>query len=73
LVADRLAATDGDERLFYVVAGVLDGMDCIEHGGSIVHSWATDKGRRLLGLLDRYAESGYEATPCQDLERWTDR
>lgn len=65
--ADRLAAANGDETLFYVVAGVLDGIDATEHGGSITSSWVTDKGRRLLAILDRYAGSDYEAMPCTDL------
>lgn len=65
--ANRLEAAHGDETLFYVVAGVLDGIDCTEHGGTIDSAWATDKGRRLLAILDRFAESEYEATPCADL------
>lgn len=61
---DRMAAANGDETLFYVVAGVLDSIEATEHGGSIGGAWATEKGRRLLAILDRFAESDYEATPC---------
>jgi hypothetical protein len=59
--------TDGDETLFYIVAGVLDQIEATEHGGTIHWAWATDKGRRLLVLLDRWAESGYEARPAYNI------
>lgn len=62
--AERIADTDDDERLFYVVAYVLDDIEATEHGGNISGAWATDKGSRLLALLDQYAASGYDSIPC---------
>lgn len=61
---DRVDAADGNETLFYVVAYVLDHIEATEHGGGIGGAWLTDKGRRLLAILDRYAEVGYDAVPC---------
>lgn len=63
------AATNGNEALFYVVAGVLDHIEATEHGGTIHYAWLTDKGRRLLALLVEWAESGYEATPFGSPEK----
>ena len=53
----------GDERMFYVVAYVLDHIDAIEHGGAVTYAWPTVKGERLLCLLDQYAED-YDRTPA---------
>lgn len=60
---DMLSIVGGDERLFYVAAYVLDDIEATEHGGSIWGAWITEKGCRLLAVLDRYAESGFDATP----------
>lgn len=61
---DRVDAADGIEKLFHVVAYVLDAIEATEHGGNVSGAWLTDKGKRLLAILDRYAEVGFDATPC---------
>jgi len=48
---------------FYLVGGVLDRLGAIEHGTSLDGAWLIEKGGRLLAILDRYAESQFEATP----------
>ena len=63
---DRLAPVNGDETLFYVVAGVLDSIGATEHGGSIGGAWRTDKGERLLLLLTQHAAWDYEPMVCYD-------
>lgn len=62
----RLAPVDGNETLFYVVAGVLDDMGATEHGGSLGGAWRTAKGERLLSLLDQHAVWGYEPIVTYD-------
>lgn len=47
-----------------LVLGVLDNMDCIDHGGTIDYPWRTDKGERLLGVLDLLEPSGYDDSIC---------
>lgn len=69
---DPFEPTDGNETLFYVAAGVLDRIEATEHGTSIHFAWITDKGRRLLALLEQWAESSYEATPCARLGAGSD-
>lgn len=64
--SDRLAATEGDERLYYVIAYVLDHLGATEHGGGVGGAWLTDKGERLLLLFDAWSEWGYEPNPCYD-------
>lgn len=60
---EMLSIVGGDTRLFYVAAYVLDDIEATEHGGSIWGAWITEKGCRLLAVLDRYEESGFKATP----------
>lgn len=62
----RLEPVNGDETLFYIVAGVLDHMRATEHGGSVGGAWRTDKGERLLLLLNQHAAWGYEPDVCTD-------
>lgn len=64
---ERVAAAQGNEALFYVVAYVLDHIEATEHGGNISGAWLTEKGLRLRGILDRYAEAGWDAMPCHSV------
>lgn len=52
-------AEPADRLLFGIVAGVLDSIDAIEHGGGIFYSWRTPTGDRLLAVFDRLAD-GYD-------------
>lgn len=65
---DRLAAAGGNELLYEVVAHALDHIEATEHGSSVAGAWRTERGDQLLGILDRYAATDYEATPCMSVE-----
>lgn len=59
-----LGLAGGNETLLYLSAYVLDHIKATEHGGGVGGAWITDKGKRLLEILDRYEATGYDATPC---------
>lgn len=61
---ERLAPFGGSRPFWQVVAYVLDDIGATEHGGSISYAWRTEKGERLLLLLNQFAAWGYEPTPC---------
>lgn len=52
-----LLATDG---LFYLVLGVLQNLDLIEHGSIIDGAWLTAKGQDVLGSLETLSLSDPE-------------
>jgi hypothetical protein len=56
---EAILPTSGVEML---VLGSLDRADLIEHGSSIAGSWLTEKGQRVLSILDQVsAAEGYDA------------
>ena len=38
--------------VFYIIAGILDNLDLIEHGIAIRFPWITERGKALLSLLE---------------------
>lgn len=54
---DRLGRHFGDmdDGRYWALWAWLDGAGLIEHGGNVVGSWLTDKGRGFLAFLDSAA------------------
>jgi len=44
----------GNVGVFYLLAGMLDGLGLSEHGTAIRHPWLTEDGKRLLAALRRH-------------------
>lgn len=55
--AQQEKVVDGYQHLFsnlgcfYIIAGLLNDYDYIEHGCAIRYAWITPKGKRLLRIL----------------------
>lgn len=51
----------GEIGSFYLLMGLLDHADLIEHGSSIRHPWLTDDGERLLTALNKFSVGDIES------------
>lgn len=62
-----LQALAPDDGIYYLTLYSLDHFRLIEHGSSIAYAWLTDKGKAVLGALEReHAADGLESAtdPC---------
>lgn len=50
-----------DDGLMFLTLYWLTHLDLLEHGGGVLASWLTDKGREVLGAMREEKADGFEA------------
>jgi len=56
---------DGNEGVFYLLAGRLDSLGFSEHGTSIRYAWLTEKGKEFLNALQTIPVEQIENCACE--------